>query len=121
MNEYVAVAFLGAILRELNHFRNHQKEYNSGKSWLFDRWDDLVFGLGGAWAFAFYGSDLFGLISDLAIWLEYEWLFIIGSSWHPLWAFLLGLLSSVVVTFLIDDLWPWIQKKLGLDKSEPKG
>ena len=102
MNEFIAAALLGAILRELYFFNKHQEDYLE-KSYWKDRFDDILFGVGSALVFGFWGGDIFKFLADLGISKEWEWLFILGDSWHPIWALVLGLMSSALIGWVIES------------------
>jgi len=102
--EYLAAAVLGALLRELYFYNKHQADYEV-KSYWKDRFDDLLFGVGSAIPLGVWGGDLFNIMADYAIAEDINWLFIVGNSWHPVWAFVFGLMSSAIVGWVIESGW----------------
>ena len=102
MNEFIAAALLGAILRELYFYNKNQERYIE-TPYIKDRFDDILFGLGSAFVFGFWGGDIFKFFTKIGISKEWEWLFILGDSWHPIWALALGLISSALIGWVIES------------------
>ena len=106
------MSFFGAIMRELWYYRNHQDDFGKGKkNYWQDRTDDLAFGIGAGFVLGWYGGDVFMFMAEIGYDNEWPWLVLVGNSWHPLWAFMLGLTGSTIIGWVIEKGWPWVLSK----------